>query len=735
MADGDGAPGATSIRERWRCPGRRIWRAFPELDPFTDEQCRRFMKVACRRSRWRHLHRLLVAAAAVALLAVVLAVLSWWMILRPAVHRISSPLDDLPFGLLAAIGGCALLVPPLGTLVVRDRLLRRRLREALRGTGACPQCRYALVGLMVPESLEFPCPECGFLCRVDRSLTERARDSSGDAGGRVIVFHAAPFWTRERRRRWLRNGLIAVGSIVLLLGTPAGINEWRIRRQAAQANAARPSASEIAETLRRHRREDQLVAALPFAARLERLAARIKEIHALEMPEIFDNSTGSGGSWFVDTTMILPDEPHLVARVESDGGEAPEDIGAEPGAAPSDIQLAALARRMFNAYERHGFMAEVDEITSMPVLVQDVAVPPSMLTGLRLPWLAAARELARLHRARVLLAAQRGDLGEAARALDSLLALAQHVEAQPFLIEFLVAEALRALADGAIRRWLASSPTEVELDAIERVLDERGARPEPGLALELELVMLREFSADFFGNPSNVRLAAILPHLAVQALQAPLALPGTAPPASIGTWEANERAIEQWRAYALQAIVTEPHQRRGTALAAPPPIPTDAGMAQLSYLFRRGPQLEQIDAALARDRSIRLWIALERWRLRHGSYPEHLGELVPEMLPALPVDPYSGAPFCYRRVDPSGDPIGRPFHLWATGPDGVDDGGRDLFVEGEINRAVLPLAAKVGTDCMMNSAMPIPGRGAARPTPAATTTPGSPPTSAPVLVR
>jgi len=52
-------------------------------------------------------------------------------------------------------------------------------------------------------------------------------------------------------------------------------------------------------------------------------------------------------------------------------------------------------------------------------------------------------------------------------------------------------------------------------------------------------------------------------------------------------------------------------------------------------------------------------IALERFRLRHGAYPENLGQLVPEILPSVPVDFGDGQPIRYERQ-------GNSFRLWSV---------------------------------------------------------------------
>lgn len=62
--------------------------------------------------------------------------------------------------------------------------------------------------------------------------------------------------------------------------------------------------------------------------------------------------------------------------------------------------------------------------------------------------------------------------------------------------------------------------------------------------------------------------------------------------------------------------------------------------------------------------------AVERFRLKHSSkLPDHLEQLVPEFLPAVPVDPFDGRPLRYS-------PSGEGYVLYSVGPDKADDRGR-----------------------------------------------------------
>jgi hypothetical protein len=61
----------------------------------------------------------------------------------------------------------------------------------------------------------------------------------------------------------------------------------------------------------------------------------------------------------------------------------------------------------------------------------------------------------------------------------------------------------------------------------------------------------------------------------------------------------------------------------------------------------------QIDAQVAAW-GLRQQLALIAYRLDHGQYPDSLNALVPDYLPFVPIDPYSGRPFEYR---PAGLPL------------------------------------------------------------------------------
>lgn len=140
-----------------RLPVSKVYRAFPELDRFTDERCEWFVYEACRR------HRL--GAGAVALGAVVASV-GTALVLSAASARFIVRLvpRSWEFSLLwqvtsvVLVGACFLAGAVIG-FSIRDQWLRSVVAATI-GVAKCPRCAYSLLGLPV-RAETVVCPECG----------------------------------------------------------------------------------------------------------------------------------------------------------------------------------------------------------------------------------------------------------------------------------------------------------------------------------------------------------------------------------------------------------------------------------------------------------------------------------------------------------------------------------------------------------------------------------------------
>lgn len=137
-----------------RMPLSRIYRAFPEFDPFPDSECERYIRSAYTRARLRiGCVPLVVLAVSLPLYVVVLSALAAG--LRYA--GIEAPFDNLIVPVLLV--GSVAAVPAVLALLSRDIVLRRVLKDRLR-TARCPNCGFSLLGLPVADGAT-KCPECG----------------------------------------------------------------------------------------------------------------------------------------------------------------------------------------------------------------------------------------------------------------------------------------------------------------------------------------------------------------------------------------------------------------------------------------------------------------------------------------------------------------------------------------------------------------------------------------------
>jgi hypothetical protein len=109
-----------------------------------------------------------------------------------------------------------------------------------------------------------------------------------------------------------------------------------------------------------------------------------------------------------------------------------------------------------------------------------------------------------------------------------------------------------------------------------------------------------------------------------------------------------------------------------TNLASQQELAADSHRYILSGLL-----LPAVDRILKRESECAAWLsmaqaalAVERFRLANDRLPMKLSELVPQFLPAVPLDPFDGAPLRYK-------PLAKGYVVYSIGPDGRDDGGKE----------------------------------------------------------
>lgn len=664
-----------------RLPVRRIWRAFPELDRYHDDECRLFV----RQARGRLLPTALQTGFACAVL--IGGLVGGFQLLSALVPmqiaRAWTPRETLIIymGLAVIVG-----LPAMAALLVRDWFLRRRLRHVLRDRGSCPRCRYSLVGLVIPASLEIACPECGHACQVDPSLSVLSRPGgvSVVAEDARIALLRAPFWTAQRKRRWKRGTLVTLLGLLLVIGVPLLIYEWQVRAELALARSERPTAADLTRLIERHRPGMPRSIDPRAHAFLRAVGARMEEMEAK--------------AWMSEATYrprwssfdLLHDAPIPAAMNVSEDEE--------------EAAAREAARRMFDALAREGLTQLLLEIRSIPIEVRDTEQAPETQVAATTLHLPAARRAARFLSAAALEALERGDPQLAQASLEALFTIARACQVQPTLAEVLASSSIESLGRDSAMRWLLARPSEAEVDGIESLLPSSDDPMDAALAIECEVLAQKALIASLLSEPALVRLAPLGGWMAL--------LPGnfSATTLAPGSWPANRDAIDRSMERWLAKLALDSH---ASSLAVLPPAGRfdRAGLATMLV-----PAVDRfIDAVNHRrlgQRSLRVMVALERWRLGHGGYPEKLDQLVPSLLPSVPIDPWTGQALGYRRMHDGEDPRGRGYLLYTLGSDGIDDGGKEPPVEPGSRRRPrnrsrpFPRSVPIGWDLQLNALDP-----------------------------
>lgn len=633
----------------------KIHKAFPELDRFEEERCERFVRAA-RRGFRRSLGRMALMVVAFGVVAGLLGLAAWkpvQVLEKHAIVRGTGAL--LPAVAVLAMATGVFLGGSLAALLVRDLLLRRRVRYVIRARGTCSACGYTLLGVPVPESLCVVCPECGFVSEVDAALDELVGDGTSQR-----VFSPKPekpsLWGRvftpRRVARLKRTAAWTLGVLVIVAPAGWGLYEWFLSVQAGRAKAALTQGqalNDLAEKAQPSRDGDD--AWVEFH-KVQSLITTADDRDWRGSPP----QTSHGDPAFADFSQVA-DPPR-------------NDIERPPRQIESDELNTRLGRQMIDAYRKDGVYEAMDRMAKCPRAKRDYTVTPGTPTmNLLLPHLGPARNMARLNGARMRLAFEAGDVAEFERAARANQALARMLSRSPVLIEGLVGFAIESLNYGQMRRVLAKNPGPEWLDAMSRVLGEQRPTDDAMAMLRGERSIAVESTALLFSEPANVRFGRFSKGVAstVGMLGG-----GMSPRWRLGTFDQNREYIDSVfdrveKAATLRAgergdlAVIDPEEE--TSLLLPQMLVPAMARALTSF------DMIQTDRA-----GIRAMISLERYRIETGGYPKTLQELVPEYLAELPQDVWTGQPLRYRPLAERYSQGGFRYVLYSVGADQTDDG-------------------------------------------------------------
>jgi hypothetical protein len=312
-------------------------------------------------------------------------------------------------------------------------------------------------------------------------------------------------------------------------------------------------------------------------------------------------------------------------------------------------------------------------------LVSDASsLPPGFVEDprhgqLRAPVQNDYRAMGHLLAARALqIQAEKKDHAAALAILRETLSLARHVQTRAEPYWYWQGAAIEAAAWRAMQQWAfhADVPTELLRTALAELQQHEQQRPDYAEAIkasyleaqaELEqlpaILRNREHTSDFEENALNTLVTS----------------------AQIAPWEKrrHQRLLNAYYATHLQGAQMDypalkanseklaaqypPRDERGVILANfLPPVDSTGERAleiwhplseDLFFRHIRGPMTHMETFRFLRLTQLRgteIVLALVLYQELHGQMPEKLQALVPEILPTLPIDPYSLQPFGYR---------------------------------------------------------------------------------------
>lgn len=276
-----------------------------------------------------------------------------------------------------------------------------------------------------------------------------------------------------------------------------------------------------------------------------------------------------------------------------------------------------------------------------------------------LPYTQNVRTPARMLRLQALVRAHDGDAHGAAESIHAMFMAARTLDREPLLISTLVHAALVSSALQSTRELVPCVAfSDDDLRSLQ--IDIRRARPANilyrGLATE------RAIGSGFFENP---RQASAKSGMTPQ-VSAGMLLSG--PSDQLMYLELMERFIAAAKLEPYAGIEACKLAEQELLRIASGKLSRIRHPISLTIVPAILASFKSHSRAIAECRLVDILVGVERYRRQHNAVPNSLRELVPDFLPELWTDPFSGRDFVYR-ID--ADQI----VIYSIGSDGVDRGG------------------------------------------------------------
>lgn len=286
--------------------------------------------------------------------------------------------------------------------------------------------------------------------------------------------------------------------------------------------------------------------------------------------------------------------------------------------------------------------------------------------GTLLPEQQNARIVADLFRYDAILRAEEGDLARAFNSVQAVLNAGRSLGDEPISISCIIHIACNRLALGALEGALAQGQAEpTELAKLQRLLEEEAAQPLQVIAARGDRAGLHRFlevteatGIDRAGYGMTVSTLGPYFDDFVDKAKA---------------IRAHPQHLRYLTAYV--EVAKQPVWKQKSGLQALPK--PDAGLPSLLEALWRGGEPEKMALAFHNWQTLLgcaiVGLALERYRIGEGRWPDDLNALVPRYLASVPIDPFDGQSLRFRRVQ---TPAMSGIVVFSVGPNGTYDGGR-----------------------------------------------------------
>jgi hypothetical protein len=402
-----------------------------------------------------------------------------------------------------------------------------------------------------------------------------------------------------------------------------------------------------------------------FFVRQDRIAARL----AVAVAEQDSKEPGWRLQDFEAARLRVPDQENSALVVQaafrllpSEGPLRSVSVNFEDLRPNERLDDASLAQLRDGLAKLQPAVKEARKVAGLPAGRNPILYTRNPL-GTLLPHVQNTRAVVQLLKYDAWERAEAGDPSGAMTSCRAALNTARSIGDEPFLISYLVRVACGIEACRAAERVLAlGEPDSVELESLQKLVELEEQNPGFFNAMKGERAFLHETLDVLESGESQMEDLGELTRNGDTGKCVP------------GFFARNNLREQHPMIFPLMAkaitMAQTPSHERGPLLreldAEMRGLPKDdvIGLVMPGVL-----KIEQADRRyLATLRGLRVVLAVERYRRAHGDWPDRLEALMPDLIAAVPLDPYDGKPLRYRRLEDS-------VLIYMVGPDGVDNGG------------------------------------------------------------